>query len=417
MRDWIRLRFHRFSAWLPSLIAGIMLMAAATAGLLLLQQWAEEQLVSRRSAALAVASRAAAALERRIDHSLSITQAADSWLAAGGELRDFMTAASLSGEYAGVMDLRLQPNGNPAAAPHIVREMGSAPLWIALPAKPMHDDMAMYRWLVALQLDSVWQAADMAAILRGYRYELLMVTETSETAHTLLRSPGNAELVAPTTVPLVALDDELLLRLMPVGRWQQDLPVAMIGAVAAFALMTAFVVYQVLRLRQRDSLEALHDPLTGLPNRLLFEERAKLALAQAQREQTNVALLFLDLDGFKAINDHYGHRMGDALLRSLSVELAEHIRQVDTLARIGGDEFVVLLTNLPEPSYAQAVANKLVLCATRPFYVDGHELTVGASIGISLYPDDANDLADLLQLSDEAMYRAKRAGGRRFTQA
>jgi diguanylate cyclase (GGDEF)-like protein/PAS domain S-box-containing protein len=160
---------------------------------------------------------------------------------------------------------------------------------------------------------------------------------------------------------------------------------------------------------------AYHDPLTSLPNRILVEQQLALALARARRTSSAVALMFLDLDDFKEINDKLGHAAGDQILTAVATRLRGVLRDSDVLARHGGDEFLVLLSDLetdPVPA-AEAVAGKLHEALREPFVVAGNELRTGASIGISLYPDDAEDTEALLRHADAAMYRAKAAGGGR----
>ena len=160
--------------------------------------------------------------------------------------------------------------------------------------------------------------------------------------------------------------------------------------------------------------EALHDSLTGLPNRVLFQDRLHAAAANARRASHAVAVLLLDLDRFKPINDTFGHGSGDEMLRHLADALASVLRDADTVARIGGDEFAVLLIDSDE-SGASQVAEKLLNVISKPCVIDGHALAVGASIGIALYPRDSADVEVLLQQADAAMYDAKRSeSGYRF---
>jgi diguanylate cyclase (GGDEF)-like protein/PAS domain S-box-containing protein len=160
--------------------------------------------------------------------------------------------------------------------------------------------------------------------------------------------------------------------------------------------------------RQLDHL-AHHDPLTGLPNRLLFDDRFAHAIEQAQRQQEPCLLLFLDLDGFKAVNDTMGHSVGDDLLRGVSERLKAVLRQSDTLARLGGDEFVILATSA-NAGYASFVAQKILDSLRKPFHLAGEEVSVSGSIGISAYPDHGNDPNSLMRAADMAMYVAKSEG-------
>ncbi|SDA39879.1 MULTISPECIES: EAL domain-containing protein [unclassified Janthinobacterium] len=161
---------------------------------------------------------------------------------------------------------------------------------------------------------------------------------------------------------------------------------------------------------------AHHDPLTALPNRLLFHDRLQHALLRAGRDQEQLAILFIDLDRFKNVNDTLGHHVGDELLQKVAGQLTARLREGDTLARLGGDEFIVLLERIDGEYGATQVAEKLVTMFEQPFTVAGHELFVTCSVGISLYPDDALDLNMLIRNADVAMYQAKARGrnGYRF---
>jgi diguanylate cyclase (GGDEF)-like protein/PAS domain S-box-containing protein len=155
---------------------------------------------------------------------------------------------------------------------------------------------------------------------------------------------------------------------------------------------------------------AHHDSLTNLPNRLLFEDRLEHAIAQAKRQNRQLAVLFLDIDRFKNINDSLGHAMGDELLKEVANRLQNILRDDDTAARLGGDEFTVLVENLEDPSQAAVVASKIQDKFKAPFKIAGRELHVTASIGISIFPEDGKDVADLTKNADAAMYQAKEQG-------
>lgn len=159
--------------------------------------------------------------------------------------------------------------------------------------------------------------------------------------------------------------------------------------------------------------QAHHDPLTGLPNRTLFESRLQTALTGQQETGSQGAVLFLDLDRFKHINDSLGHPIGDLLLKDIAVRLKEQLRDIDTVARLGGDEFIILLPGLQQASDAQHLANKLLACFTLPFQAGEHEFFISASIGTSLYPQDGIDVATLVKNADAAMYRSKAKGRNR----
>lgn len=152
------------------------------------------------------------------------------------------------------------------------------------------------------------------------------------------------------------------------------------------------------------------DALTNLPNRTLFYDRLDQAVARARRYQQKFAVLFLDLDGFKQVNDRFGHHAGDGLLGMVAERLAENVRDMDTLARVGGDEFVFILNNVDHPDNAVLVANKILESLSRPFVVNGNACLIGCSIGISIFPDDTDDAETLVKMADDAMYMAKSSG-------
>ena len=153
---------------------------------------------------------------------------------------------------------------------------------------------------------------------------------------------------------------------------------------------------------------AQHDPLTGLPNRSLFMDRLERAAAQAKRSGEVVAVCFLDLNGFKEVNDSLGHAAGDDLLRQIAERLGKRRRESDTLARMGGDEFTVIATGLKDVQSVKRVAGALLDAFHLPFNVQGQEVVMSASLGLALYPQDGRSADELLQVADGAMYRVKR---------
>ncbi len=176
------------------------------------------------------------------------------------------------------------------------------------------------------------------------------------------------------------------------------------------------VTDELLRFEQLEHM-ATHDALTGLPNRLLFHDRFGRACEACQRYGTSFAVLMLDLDGFKAINDTLGHEMGDQLLAALGARLKGALRAADTVSRLGGDEFAVLLPTSISAGHALQVGNKLLGVIEQPFALDGHELRVSASIGVARFPEHHSPHVNVLARSDQAMYAAKRAGGHRVLMA
>lgn len=159
---------------------------------------------------------------------------------------------------------------------------------------------------------------------------------------------------------------------------------------------------------------AHHDPLTGLPNRLLLNDRIEHAIANASRENKEAALLFLDLDRFKDVNDSFGHTFGDKILKLVAARLLQALRNNDTIARLGGDEFVILAENIKSQQEIEVLAQKILTVFLEPFAPDNHEIFISASIGISLFPSDGNDASTLIRNADTVMYQAKSAGRNTF---
>lgn len=155
---------------------------------------------------------------------------------------------------------------------------------------------------------------------------------------------------------------------------------------------------------------AFHDSLTSLPNRSLFYDRIYHGLARARRGNSKIALMLLDIDRFKNINDSLGHDAGDILLKAIAMRLNESVRDMDTVARLGGDEFVVVLEGIHDLDDVVFVANKLLATLSRPLEISGHSISTTVSIGVSLFPDDGSDTDELLKNADIAMYKAKEAG-------
>lgn len=181
--------------------------------------------------------------------------------------------------------------------------------------------------------------------------------------------------------------------------------------------------YAIERQRMRQQLEkareiehylAYHDVLTGLPNRTLFYDRLEHALAKAKRDKAILGVMFIDLDGFKRINDTLGHGAGDALLKSVAQRLKQCLRESDTLARLGGDEFTIILENIIQETDTIGIAKKIIKTLKKSFPINGREVYVTASIGISLYPFDGSAVEVLVKRADAAMYRAKERGKNAF---
>jgi len=174
-------------------------------------------------------------------------------------------------------------------------------------------------------------------------------------------------------------------------------------------------ISHIKRAEERLEFLANHDPLTELPNRALFQKRLSECIQRAERYQRQFALLFIDLDRFKDINDTLGHLFGDALLKQVAAILGHQVRSVDTIARLGGDEFVIVLEDIPAPRFAARFADRLMEIFAQPLSVESQELFITASIGISLYPQDGCDIESLVRHADIAMYQAKNAGRNAFS--
>ena len=162
---------------------------------------------------------------------------------------------------------------------------------------------------------------------------------------------------------------------------------------------------------------AHHDPLTDLPNRELFHDRLQTALARARRNKERLVVLYIDLDGFKEVNDGHGHAVGDLLLQEVAKRIRRCLRESDTVGRIGGDEFVVLLNNTTLPEHGAVVAEKIRAVLDRPFELGGKRLHISSSIGVAAYPEHGDDNKQLIRHADEAMYAAKKNGGNRLLMA
>jgi diguanylate cyclase (GGDEF)-like protein/PAS domain S-box-containing protein len=173
-------------------------------------------------------------------------------------------------------------------------------------------------------------------------------------------------------------------------------------------------ITQQKRDAERIRFLAYYDALTGLPNRTLLADRTAKAIAAAERSGTRIALLFMDLDGFKHVNDSLGHVLGDILLQRVAQRLGQQTRRSDTLARFGGDEFVLLLTDVEGPESIAIAARRCLDALSTPFPLDGHDIDITTSIGISVYPDDGDTLDALVKNADMAMYQAKESGRNQF---
>ena len=251
------------------------------------------------------------------------------------------------------------------------------------------------------------------------------------TGYSESESLGQTPQLLAAAEPDQDLDDEIRTSLASDGHWQGEIWSRRKNGEHYPAWMTISAVRNggaqishhvalfadITRLKQaqaRLDYQAHHDPLTGLPNRLLFENRLQQALDEALAEQDHGAVLFLDLDRFKHINDSLGHPVGDLLLQGIARRLREQLREVDTVARLGGDEFIVLMPKVQHVDDVERVASKLMSAFATPFNAGGHEFFMSSSMGISLFPEHGQDVASLVKNADAAMYQAKAHGRNRI---
>ncbi len=219
---------------------------------------------------------------------------------------------------------------------------------------------------------------------------------------------------------IIGLENIVLLRLMGETAWLTALKN---GSLAGFVAL-GVVGVAVGRMGDLDRKvkqyafelqhQAFHDPLTNLPNRTLFSDRLEHATARAARGTTSLAVLFLDLDGFKRINDHHGHAVGDRLLQAVGTRMKETVRESDTVARLGGDEFVVLVEDIDGLDSARRTAERISKSLNRPFVIDGIPHSISASIGVAFCSAGESRSEDMLREADQAMYAAKASGRARY---
>lgn len=281
------------------------------------------------------------------------------------------------------------------------------------------DDVALVKDLFT---DAGWGDLDITHVttlsqaleaLDGGPFDAILLDLGVPDAHGLATVSQMRE--AARSTPIVILsrteDEELALQALQVGAQEYLL----IGRPGGNEL-TRSIMYAIERQRLEDQLAYLaqYDHLTGLVNRALFRDRLAQAMSRTTRESKMLAVVFVDLDGFKEVNDQHGHTLGDTLIRSASQRLRGCVRKTDTLARLGGDQFSVICEGIRNNDDAILVCQKVHDALGQPFFLEGEQVTVGASIGAALFPQDANDPERLLACADDAMYRAKRAGGDRY---
>ena len=220
---------------------------------------------------------------------------------------------------------------------------------------------------------------------------------------------------ASPTIPIIVLSgvSDQTLALQAVQNGAQDYLVKGQGQPE---LLTRSIRYAMERKRAEERLMYLaqYDHLTGLVNRTMFRDRLVQAMARSKRLQQPLGLMLLDLDRFKAVNDTMGHSVGDQLLKAVADRLQACIREVDTVARMGGDEFTIILEGLSSDSDIRIVAQRITNSLAEPFQMKDHTASIGVSIGITVYPSDDHEIDELLKHADAAMYRAKQQGGSSF---
>lgn len=288
-------------------------------------------------------------------------------------------------------------------------------------ARLIQESLRQSSWGTRLTLRHVTTLAATQAALKEENFDCILLDLGLPDAQgvqsvTLLReqAPGTAIVV------MTGLDDEdTAVAALKAGAQEYTVKGLPAGELLLRLMRHAIERHQHLielnKLREQEYFQVTHDPLTGLPNRQLFADRAQLMTEQARRQHQQLAVCYLDLDGFKPVNDIYGHAVGDLLLKAVTTELRQAVRSGDTVARLGGDEFAVLLT--PSASgrlEAQQIAQRLIDRVQAITSAGGNPVRIGVSIGIAIMPDHADDLEQLLQRADLAMYAAKSSGRGRY---
>ncbi|MDR4478687.1 MAG: GGDEF domain-containing response regulator [Nitrospira sp.] len=255
--------------------------------------------------------------------------------------------------------------------------------------------------------------ADGLVSLSRNRFDVVLLDLSLPDTHGL--STVTQVLATSPGVPVVVLSghDDHPLALKALQHGAQDYLVKGEGGTDFLARS---ILYAIERKRAQERLTYLaqHDQLTGLINRALFRDRLVHAMARSKRKDLPLAIMLLDLDRFKTVNDTLGHDVGDQLLKVVAMRLEECVREVDTVARMGGDEFTAILEGIAGEEDVLVVAKRIVASLSTPFEIGPHRISIGVSIGITLYPSDDEDIDELLRHADKAMYAAKHQGGNRF---
>ena len=246
----------------------------------------------------------------------------------------------------------------------------------------------------------------------GYRAEEVLGKPISD----FVPAPGRVSiqgLIEEISLGAVRRLDEVIWISRARGELTVSLTISPIKRASGEVTGVALIAHDITdrkKVEEKLAHQALHDSLTGLPNRLLLVERLAAAIDRSRSLQTITAAIYIDLDGFKFVNDTLGHEVGDTLLQQAALRLGQRLRPQDTLARMGGDEFMLVVSALPTESFAGVVAERMAAALREPFSIANRELHITASMGISLYPRDGADVSTLARHADSAMYQAKRAG-------
>lgn len=263
------------------------------------------------------------------------------------------------------------------------------------------------------EITHVTRLADAFTLLARARFDAILLDLSLPDGHGL--STLRQIQAATPTVPIIVLSgvSDQTLALQAVQNGAQDY---LVKGHSQPELLVRSIRYAIERKRAEERLTFLaqYDQLTGLVNRTLFRDRLVQAMARSKRLQQPLGLMLLDLDRFKAVNDTLGHAVGDQLLKAVAGRLQECVREVDTVARMGGDEFTIILEGLSCEQDIAVVARRITTSLTNPFDLQGHQASIGVSIGITVYPADDHEIDDLLRHADAAMYRAKQQGGNSY---
>lgn len=442
--------------WRALLAALAVALLAALAGERLVDLERETDAQARRQAVLAEASGIRSRIEGEINASVHLALGLAAYVSAKPDLtrEDFEAVARAlvrSGHH--VRNVALAPDnvvlhvyplqGNeavvgleyarhPAQFPAVRRAMESGEPVVAGPIKLVQGGEGLINRVPIYLSDAqggrgrYWGIASVALDARGLFHAAGLYAPPADLTVALRGRDGEGAQgeVFLGDAALFAGDAVLLDVLVPGGRWQLAVAPAagwntpdaqrraayLRLAAVVLALVLGGLVYGVLAERQMIRHLALHDSLTRLPNRRLFNDRLQLALARAERAKGRLALLYMDLDGFKEVNDSLGHRAGDRVLVETAQRIATLIRKSDTLARVGGDEFMVILPDCSAVEDAQRTAGKIIAGVREPIGLGGRSAHIGVSIGIAMYPEDGREPDDLVRAADRAMYAAKEVG-------